>query len=71
MGASQTNLKRIMCDIYGSRAGPIEQLGLADAIDEQDLDVKLDSLVGIWNGLVPGFHEWFKRNALACLIFIK
>ena len=58
--ASRTSKKRIMTDIYGSQVDSILQLGLAHAMNEEDFQVKLDSLKESWNNLVPGFHEWFQ-----------
>jgi len=51
-----------MADIYGSQSDVLLQSGLADAEDEQDFDVKLDSLKSVWDKAVPGFHEWFRKN---------
>ena len=39
LGANQSTIKRILSDIYGSQVGLVEELGLADADDEQDFDV--------------------------------
>ena len=36
--------ERIMADIYGCQSGPLEQQGLTDAQEEQDFNVKLESL---------------------------
>ena len=49
-----------MTDIYGSQVDSILQLGLAHAMNEEDFQVKLDSLKESWKNLVPGFHEWFQ-----------
>jgi len=38
------------------------QSGLADAEDEEDFDVKLDSLKSVWEKKALGFHDWFSRN---------
>ncbi len=39
-----STIKRIMADIYGTQHGFVEELGLADALDPDDFDVKLASL---------------------------
>ena len=57
--ASRNSQERIMTDIYGSQVDSIPQSGLADAMDEEDFQVKLDSLRESWDNLVQGFHEWF------------
>ena len=31
-------------------------------LDEEDFDVKLESLKTVWQQGAPGFHEWFKKN---------
>ena len=36
--------------------------GLADAYDDEELDARLISLEDIWEGLLPGFYDWFKKN---------
>ena len=51
-----------MTGIYSSQVNSILQSGLADAMDEEDFQVKLDSLRESWDNLVPGFHEWFQKN---------
>ena len=60
--ANAKSIQRIMSDIYGSRTGPVEQLGLADAEDPQDYEIKLKSLREVWEGLIPGFHAWFDSH---------
>ena len=52
----------IMADIYGSQNDVLLQSGLADADDEEDFDVKLDSLKRVWEQKAPTFHEWFRKN---------
>ena len=72
MNANRHTTDRIMSDIYGYQAGTVMQDGLADAIDATDLQIKLDSLRSIWEELIPGFHDWFKKNRVAkfesCLV---
>ena len=62
MGANQKNRDRIMADIYGSQGGILLESRLVDSYDEADFNVKLVSLVYIWDNLVPGFHKWFSKN---------
>ena len=54
----------ILKDIYGDHKGTVYEMGLAEAQDKEDFIVKLESLKERWNGLCPGFYEWFvaKRN---------
>ena len=51
-----------MADIYGSQGGILLKSRLVDSYDEADFNVKLVSLVHIWDNLVPGFHKWFSKN---------
>lgn len=62
VGCNQRSKQRIMADIYGSQSDVLLQSGLADAEDEDDFDVKLDSLKSVWEKAAPGFHEWFRKN---------
>ena len=72
LGCNRRTLERVMADIYGSQTESMLQSGLADADDESDFDVKLQSLEDVWEDLAPGFHDWFlKRRAeyfKSCLI---
>ena len=60
--ASRTSKERIMMDIYGSQEDSILKSRLTDTMDEEDFQVKLDSLRESWYNLVPCFHEWFQKN---------
>ena len=60
--ASKTSKDRIMTDIYGSQIDSILQSGLADVMDKEGFQVKLDYLKESWDNLVPGCHEWFQKN---------
>lgn len=62
LGCNQQGKASIMADIYGSQNDVLLQNGLADAEDEKDFDVKLDSLKNVWKKKAPGFHDWFSRN---------
>ncbi|XP_065060451.1 uncharacterized protein LOC135687737 [Rhopilema esculentum] len=62
MGANKRTIERIMADIYGSQHGCVEELGLADASDDEDFGVKLTSLKSVWDELLPNFHLWFVKN---------
>ena len=56
LGFNKRAIDRVMADIYGTQNGPIFEFGLADAIDPQDLHVKLLSLKEVWDEIAPGFH---------------
>ena len=62
MVANKRMIERIMADIYGSQNGCAEELGLADASDDEDFGVKLLSLKSILDELLPNFHLWFVKN---------
>ena len=51
--------KSLLKDIYGYRYGGIHEVGLADAADEIDFLVKVETLKPKWEKLCPGFHNWF------------
>ena len=55
----------IVNDIYGERKGNAYEYGLAEAFDNDDLTVKLQSLELKWEGLCPGFYEWFMKKRKA------
>ena len=48
------------------------EFGLTDAVDADDLHVKLLSLKDVWDELVPDFHAWFLKRRLTtfneCLV---
>ena len=52
----------IIKDIYGSRVAKLYEYGIAEAIDPDDFNAKLDSLEDRWEALCPGFHQWFVQN---------
>ena len=63
--------KDIIADIFGKREGPSYQVGLADSIDDEDFDLKLESCIHKWETLEMSvtnsaaktiFPEWFKKN---------
>ena len=60
--ASRTSKEIIMKNIYSSQVDSILQSGLADAMDEEDFQVKLDSLRESLDNLAPGFRDWFQKN---------
>ena len=62
MCANRNTTERIMADIYGAQHSSVQELGLADAVDEEDLDVKLMSLKNVWDELLPNVHSWFVKN---------
>ena len=51
-----------MTDIYSSQVDSILKSGLTDAMDEEDFQVKFDSLRESWDNLAPSFHERFQKN---------
>ena len=53
---------QIIKDIYGERKGNAYEYGLAEAFYNDDLTVKLQSLESKWEGLCPGFYEWFMKK---------
>ena len=62
LNANKSDKKKVLTDIYGSQVKSILQFGLADAIDQTDFDVKLESLKPVWDELVLGFHQWFVNH---------
>ena len=62
----QHALSDILKDIYGSRNGSLHEYGLAEAIDIEDFNIKLESLQTKWEGLCSNFYNWFftKRKSL-------
>ena len=52
----------IIKDIYGSGVAKLYEYGIAEAIDPDDFNAKLESLEDRWEALSPGFHQWFVRN---------
>ena len=67
MGCNRRTADRMMADIYGTQNGPVLEFGLADAVDADDLHVKLLSLKDVWDELVPDFHAWFLKRRLTTL----
>ena len=45
-----------------SRVANFYDYGIAEAIDPDDFNTKLDSLEDRWEALCPGFHQWFIWN---------
>ncbi len=62
LGCNQRVISRIMSDIYGTQNEVLLENGLADAEDEEDFEVKLDSLKTIWEESAPGFSTWFQKR---------
>ena len=56
------SLSEILKDIYGSKVANFYEYGIAEAIDPDDFNAKLESLEDRWEALSPGFHQWFVRN---------
>ena len=62
LGAAHKDKQRILADIYGSKQDKMLQFGLADADNEQDFVAKFESLMDLWESLVPYFHAWFGKH---------
>ena len=62
LGCNQRVISRIMSDIYGTQNEVFVENGLADAEDEDDFEVKLESLKPIWDESAPGFSTWFEKR---------
>ena len=60
--------KKILADIYGSEQNKIFQDGLVDADDQADLEAKFVSLKDIWDTMVPGFYNWFKKKRIPLFV---
>lgn len=52
----------IVRDIYGERIGSCYEYGLAESLDREEFTRKLANLQIKWEGLCPGFHEWFDNH---------
>ena len=52
----------ILRDIYGEQKGKVYEYGLAKSLNKQEILKKFDALKVKWEGLCPGFHEWFARK---------
>ncbi|XP_057295907.1 uncharacterized protein LOC130624337 [Hydractinia symbiolongicarpus] len=61
LNANNRTVDRVMADIYVTQNENVLEFGLADAEDENDLLVKLESLESTWESLVPSFYTWFKK----------
>eukprot|EP00794_Sanderia_malayensis_P004341 gene4341-4918_t len=62
LGCNQRVISRIMSDIYGTQNEVLLENGLADADDEEDFEVKMESLKPIWEDSAPGFSTWFEKR---------
>ena len=62
VGCNQWSKQKIMADIYGCPSDALPQSEPADADDEDDFDVKLESLKNVWEKAAPVFHEWFRKT---------
>ena len=62
VGCNQWSKQKIMADIYGCPSDALPQSEPADADDEDDFDVKLESLKNVWEKAAPAFHEWFRKT---------
>ena len=57
--------REIIKDIYGVKDGNVYEYGLAEALDEDDFNIKLQSLKDRWESLCPGFFNWFKKTRVS------
>ena len=62
VGCNQWSKQKIMADIYGCPSDALPQSEPADVDDEDDFDVKLESLKNVWEKAAPAFHEWFRKT---------
>ena len=53
-----------MTDIYGAQIITLECRGLADADDDEDLDVKLMTRQTVLDDIISGFRQWFIKSSL-------
>ena len=64
--ANRTRSSReIIKDIYSVKGGNVYEYGLAEALDEDDFNVKLQSLKDCWESFCPGFFDWFKKTRVS------
>ena len=47
------------------KGGNVYEYGVAEALDEDDFNVKLQSLKDHWESLCPGFYDWFKKTRVS------
>ena len=57
--------REIIKNIYGVKDGNVYEYGLAEALDEDDFSIKLQSLKDSWESLCPGFFNWFKKTRVS------
>ena len=62
MHVNQRLQNKIMADLYGIQDKYVHEDGLADAEDEEDLNVKLASLEDTWREDVSWFAQWFRDH---------
>jgi len=55
---------KVMSDLYGVQNMYLHEDGLADAENDEDLEVKLASLEDSWANDIPWFADWFKKHQL-------
>ena len=64
---------KIMDDIFGRKVGDTFVEGLVDALDDNDFQIKLDTVILAWRNEsvstadVEGFINWFNTNKLAVI----
>ena len=62
LGASHSNQRSILTDIYGCKVNSYMEQGLADSSDEDDFQARLESLHDVWEEKVKGFWDWFVKK---------
>ena len=63
--AKKNSSREIIKDIYGVKDGNVYEYGFAEALDEDDFNVKLQSLKDCWESFCPGFFDWFKKTRVS------
>jgi hypothetical protein len=61
-GASTIARKEVLADIFGVRDGEVFSTGLVDSKNKEAFDKDLLQLRQRWEGLVPGFFNWFNKQ---------
>ena len=57
--------REIIKNVYGVKDRNVYEYGLAEALDEDDFNIKLQSLKDRWESLCPGFFNWFKKTRVS------
>ena len=54
--------REIIKDIHGVKDGNVSEYGLAEALDKDDFNMKVQSIKDHWESLCTGFFDWFKKR---------